>query len=149
MDGLLSENVALKWVKTYQSAATSAVTSDAVDLAPGSGQAYDGCLFLLRFGTAAADNTAKIQQSSDDAATDAYSDLEGTSVASGTSDEIVFIDVKKPTKRYLKCVLARGTSTVVDSIVAIPYFARQTPVDNTVSGTITGETFVSPAEGTA
>jgi hypothetical protein len=149
MIGALSEHVYTKWVKTYQSADTTAVTSDAFDTEPGSGQAYSGVRFLVRFGTAASNNTAKLQQSSDDGSTDAYSDLEGTSIASGSSDELVILDCPRPLKRYIKCVCARGTSTTVESIVAEGYNPRQYPVDNTVSGTVTAEINPSPAEGTA
>ena len=140
----LSDSVGLIKVKDHSAANTTAITSDAIDM-----QGYDGVLILTSFGTAAADNTVKVQQSSDDGSTDAYSDLEGTSVVSGTSDEDVWVDVVKPTKRYLKLVAARGTSSTLESIWAIRYGARKQPVDNTTSGTIIGEAHVSPAEGTA
>jgi hypothetical protein len=147
--GALTEKTYVVWAKNYQSAATSAVTSDAVNLAPGNGQAYSGVRFIVKFGTAATDNTAKLQQSSDDAATDAYSDLEGTSISSGASDEIVILDCPNPQKQYLKCVLARGTSSTVESIVAELYNPRTVPVDNTVSGTVNAEINPAPEEGTA
>lgn len=140
----LSDSVGLIKVKDHSTAATSAVTSDAIDM-----QGYQGVLILTSFGTAAADNTVKVQQSSDDGSADAYSDLEGTSVASGTSDEDVWVDVYKPTKRYLKLVATRGTSSTLESIWAVRYGAAKQPVDNTTSGTIIGEAHVSPAEGTA
>lgn len=149
MIGAISEKHFLQWIKTYQSAATSTVTSSAVDMAPGSGQAFDKALFVAYIGTPAADNTIKIQQSDDDGSTDAYSDLAGTSVVSGTSNELVYAEVIKPSKRYLKAVVTRGTSTTVDSIVAILGDPRISPVDNDTAGTSTGEINVSPAEGTA
>lgn len=142
--GFLAEKVKLLKIKDHSTADTSAVTSDTVDT-----QGYDGVLFVTSFGTAASGNTIKLQQSSDDAATDAYSDLEGTSVSSGTSDEDVWIDIQRPGKRYLKLVAARGTSSTLESVWAILYNARSLPVDNTTSGTIIGETTLSPAEGTA
>lgn len=131
-------------IADHSTAATSAVTSIAVDTA-----GYDGALFFSSFGTAAADNTVKVQQSSDDGSTDAYSDLEGTSVSSSTSDEDVWVDVFRPTKRYLKFVAARGTSSTLESMWVQLYNPRTMPVDNTTSGTITGEVFATPAEGTA
>lgn len=140
----LSECSKLIKIKDHSTAATSAVTSDAVDT-----QGYRAALFFTSFGTAAADNTVKLQQSDDDAVADAYSDLEGTSVASGTSDEDVWIDIIKPRKRYLKFVAARGTSSTLESMWVLLYNPLALPVDNTTSGTIIGETTVSPAEGTA
>lgn len=144
LPGYLSDQVKLLKIQDHTTAATSAVTSDTVDTA-----GYDSVLFITSFGTAASGNTIKLQQSSDDAATDAYSDLEGTSVSSGTSDEDVWIDIHRPGKRYLKLVAARGTSSTLESMWAILYNARALPVDNTISGTITGEQTQSPAEGTA
>lgn len=144
MRGFLSEKVKIVKIKDHSTADTSAVTSDAVDT-----QGYDGVLFVTSFGTAAAGNTVKVQQSSDDAAADAYADLTGTSVTSGTSDEDVFVDVQRPKERYLKLVAARGTSSTLESMYAILYNPRSLPIDNTTSGTITGETHLSPAEGTA
>lgn len=140
----LSSRISITKIKDHSTAATSAVTSDAVDMA-----GYEGVLFRTSFGTAAADNSVKIQQSSDDGSADAYSDLEGTSVVSGTSDENVWIDVFRPTKRYLKLVATRGTSSTLESIWADKYLPRTMPVDNTTSGTIIGEVSATPAEGTA
>lgn len=144
MRGYLSEKVKIVKIKDHSTADTTAVTSDAVDT-----QGYDGVLFVTSFGTAASGNTVKVQQSSDDAAADSYADLTGTSVTSGTSDEDVFVDVQRPKERYLKLVAARGTSSTLESMYAILYNPRSLPVDNTTTGTITGETHLSPAEGTA
>lgn len=142
--GFLAEQVKITKIADHSTAATSDVTSSAVDMA-----GYDGCLFISSFGTAAANNTIKLQQSSDDGATDTYADLTGTSVASGTSDEDVWIDIQRPKERYLKLVGLRGTSTTMESIWAIQYNGRSIGVDNTTSGTIIGETSLEPAEGTA
>jgi hypothetical protein len=142
--GHLVDKIKMLKIQDHTTAATSAVTSDAVDM-----QGYEGVLIFSSFGTAAAGNTIKLQQSDDDGATDAYSDLEGTSVSSGTSDEDVWIDCYKPAKRYIKAVFARGTSSTLESVWAIRYDARTLAVSNVVSGTIIGEKFVTPAEGTA
>lgn len=126
------------------SAGTSTLTSDAIDTA-----GYEGILAIAKFGTAAAGNTLKAQQSSDDAASDAYTDLEGTSVGVGSSDEIVWLEIHQPRERYLKVLALRGTSTTLDSLIVLGYGPRDLPVDNTVAGTIHGESHTSPAEGTA
>ena len=140
----ISELVKFQKVQDHTSAGTSTVTSDTIDLS-----GYDGVCVISSFGTAASNNTVKLQQSSDDGGSDDYSDLEGTSTTSGSSDEDVFVDLKSPTKRYVKAVFARGTSSTLESVYAILYRARALPVDNTTTGTIAGETFTAPAEGTA
>ncbi len=142
--GFLSEKVKLVKIQDHTTAGTTTITSSAVDT-----QGYDGVLFFTSYGTAAADNIAKVQQSSDDAAADAYADLVGSGVASGTSDEDVWIDIQRPKERYLKFLGVRGTSSTLESMWAILYNPRSVPVDNTTSGTITGEANLSTAEGTA
>lgn len=138
----LSSNVKITKVADHSTAATSAVNSTGVDMC-----GYEGVIFLTSFGTAAANNTLNAAQGADNSSD--WEDLEGTSVASGTSDEDVWIDVYRPTDRYVRCEAARGTSSTLESIWAIQYGARKAPVDNTTSGTITGELHASPSEGTA
>lgn len=146
--GLLSDCVKLIKVKDHSTADTAAVDSDGVDMDQDGG--YEGVLFLTSFGTAAANNTLKAQQSSDNGVADGFSDLEGTLTAPGASDEDHWLDIYKPTKRYVRAEATRGTSSTLESIWALLYGPRNTMnVDNTVSGTITGEGHVSPAEGTA
>lgn len=146
--GLMSSRVKLIKVQDHTTAATSAVNSDGVDMDQDGG--YAGVLFFSSFGTAAANNTVNLAQSSDNGSTDDYTDLTGTSVSSGTSDEDVWLDVYKPTKRYVRLEAARGTSSTLESIWAVLYEPRNTvSVDNTISGTIVGEGWVSPSEGTA
>lgn len=141
----LSNHVKITKVKDHSGAATSAVDSDAVDMA-----GFDGVIFLTSFGTAAANNTLKAAQSADSAGSpDDFSDLANTSVSSGTSDEDVWIDIYRPRKRYVRVTAARGTSSTLESIWAIQYRGRKAPVSNVLAGTIVGEAHVSPAEGTA
>lgn len=139
----LSSYVKITKVADHSTANTTDVTATEVDMA-----GYEGVLFLSSFGTAAANNTMKAQQ---DTVTGMGSaaDLLGTSVASGTSDEDVWIDVFRPRERFVRVVGLRGTSTTMESIWAIQYGGRKQPVDNTTTGTIAGEAHVSPAEGTA
>lgn len=138
----LSSGIKITKVADHSTAATSAVNSTGVDMS-----GYEGVIFITSFGTAAANNTINAAQGADNS-TD-WEDLTGTSVTSGTSDEDVWIDVYRPTDRYVRCEAARGTSSTLESIWAIQYGARKAPVDNTTSGTITGELHASPSEGTA
>jgi hypothetical protein len=138
----LSNHVKITKVKDHSGSADTAVVSDAVDMS-----GYEGVLFVTSFGTAAAGNT--ILASQDTASGGSYEDLAGTSVSSGTSDEDVWVDVYRPSKRYVRCEIARGTASTLESIYAIQYGPRVLPVSNVLSGTIIGEAHVSPAEGTA
>lgn len=143
--GFLSDRVKFIKVKDHSADGTSAVNSDGVDMNQDGG--YEGVIFLTSFGTAAAGNTMNAAQGADNSSD--WVDLTGTSVTSGTSDEDVWLDIYKPTDRYVRAEIARGTSSTLESIWAILYNPRSTPVDNTTSGTIAGEAHISPAEGTA
>lgn len=147
MNGLLSKQCKFIKVKDHSAAATTAVDSDGVDMDQDGG--WEGVVFLTSFGTAAAGNTVNAAQSSDNALADDYTDLEGTSVSSGTSDEDVWLDIYRPTKRYVRLEAARGTSSTLESIWAILYRGKKLPATNVTSGTIIGEGHVSPDEGTA
>lgn len=128
-------------------APTGAGTSD-VDSAVVDMQGYEGVIFLTRFGTAAANNSIKVQQGQDSGLSDA-ADLTGTSVVSGSSDEGCGVDIHKPLERYLRIRALRGTSSTLGEIWAIKYGSRVMPRVSALSGTLNVETHVSPAEGTA
>jgi hypothetical protein len=144
--GYLTDNIKITKVKDHSTAATSAVDSDAVDMT-----GYDGVVFITSFGTANANNTANLAVSATSGGS--YDDLLGTSVASGTSDEDVWLDmqggVADSTKPWVRLEVARGTSSTLESIWAIQYKARALPISNVVSGTIIGEQHNRPIAGTA
>lgn len=137
----LSNKVKLTKVADHTTAATTAVNSSSVDM-----QGFEGVIFITSFGTANSGNTCNLAQSSDDSN---FDDLTGSSVTSGSSDEDIWIDVYRPSDRYVRLEAVRGSSSTLESIWAIQYGARVQPVDNTTTGTIAGEAHVSPAEGTA
>ena len=110
----LSRNV-LKKVKDHSATTTDAVNSDIVDTA-----GYQGVCFFTSLGTANATNTMKVQQSATNA-TDDMLDLTGTSVTSGTTDEDLIIEVRRPTDRYVRVVVSRGATTTCESIWCILY----------------------------
>lgn len=129
-------------------AGTSTITPSAgVDM-----QGFNSAMFLVLLG-ALTDTTVpsiKIQQSDDDGVADGYSDLEGTAYAVTDADDnkVIAVEIIRPTKRYLKLILARATANaVLDGIVAIlgnpigPLPITQTTLGN--------EVHVTPAEGTA
>jgi hypothetical protein len=143
VEGNFSTRNKLVKVQDHTAAGTTPVTSDIIDT-----QGYEGAFFFTSFGTAAANNNLKAQQGAASDLSDA-ADLEGSAVASGTSDEDVWIEVYRPRERYLRVVGTRGTSSTLESIWCILYNPRVLPVSNILSGTIVGEKNVSPAEGTA
>lgn len=149
MQAYLTECCKFVKLADHTAAGTADVTGASVDMAEDGG--YDGVVFFTSFSVAAADNSLKAQQSSDDAVADAYSDLEGTGVVTGTSPsyEDVVLDIYRPTKRYVRPVAVVDTSSTVESIWSIRYKSRDLPITNTVSGTLLVEQHSSPAEGTA
>lgn len=127
----LSQNSKIELVKAAQIAATSAIESNVVDMS-----GYDGVLFLTRFGTAAANNSVKVQQGEESNLSDAV-DLEGSGVVSGAdpSNEAIYVDVYKPNKRYVRLYATRGTSSTLGEIWAIKYCPRKAPQVHAVKGT--------------
>ncbi|OHD25515.1 MAG: hypothetical protein A2064_11370 [Spirochaetes bacterium GWB1_66_5] len=138
----LSSAIKITKVADHSAADTTAVNSTGVDMT-----GYQGVLFLTSFGTANANNTVNAARGLTLGGT--YDDLTGTSVASGTSDEDVWIDVYRPGDVFVRLEAARGTSSTLESIWAIQYGAAKMPVDNTTTGTIVGEVHAEPGEGTA
>jgi hypothetical protein len=138
----LSRHYCVK-VADYTSAGTTDINSSIVDTA-----GYAGVVFLTSLGTANATNTIKVQQSATNATND-MTDLEGTKVSSGTSDEDLIVEVHQPTDRYVRAVVNRGASSTCESIWAILYGQGNSIATNSVSGTQVAEVHASPAEGTA
>lgn len=142
-NSFLSENCRIDSIGAYTAAGTSTVTSSAIDM-----QGYEAVLIIAKLGTTATNNTAKLQQSSDDGATDTYDDLAGSKLTPGTNNEVQFLlEAKNLQKRYVKAVFARGTSSTLSEIFAIRYPARSEPV--TQATTTLANKLNAPAEGTA
>jgi len=122
---------------------TDAITSSIVDTA-----GYESAVFFTSFSTANATNSIKIQQNTANQTT-GMADLLGSSVASGTSDEDVIIEITKPQERYLQVVVTRGVATTCESIWCVLYNGNGGLAANSVSGTQIAEQSSSPIEGTA
>lgn len=145
----LFKSIEIQRVSNAVAAGQTTITSSAVDMS-----GFDVCKFEVHFGaiTAGAATSVKIQQSSDDGASDAYSDLAGTSatVADDQDNKILVVEVVRPLKRYLKCIVSRATqNSVVDSIVAHKGEPRTLPVVQGSTVMAASETAASPDEGTA
>jgi hypothetical protein len=143
-----SKEVEFVRISNATAAGTGTITSDAVNMASAEGVAVIVAMGAVTSGAA---TSVKLQQSSDDGGTDAYSDLEGTSITIADTDDnkMLVLDLVKPTKQYIKAVVSRATAnSAVDGIFAVKYGKRLQPV--TQGSTVaTTETHISPAEGTA
>lgn len=140
---MLLNKIAIKKAVSYTSAAASNVNGDVIDTANA-----ESALFVVRFGTAAANNTVKVQQGALADGSD-MADLEGSQVSVGASDEIVAVEIVKPRERYLRVVVLRGTSSTIEAGFALVGGLRLMPADNAEAGTIASEKLISPPEGTA
>ena len=114
-------------------------------------QGYNSALFLVLLGaiTATGVPAIKVQQSSDDGVADGFSDLESSAyaVTDADDDKIIAVEILRPTKRYLKLILARATANcVLDGIVAMLGNPTSVPITQVTLG---NEVLVAPAEGTA
>lgn len=131
---------------TAGAAGTSDINGSTLDM-----KGFDGVLVIVRFGeiTASAVTSIKMQQGAASNLSDA-ADLEGTgqTVADDDDDETFYIDLYRPRERYVRVVVDRGTqNAVVASAEYIQYGAHDEPT--THGSGVSGETHVSPAEGTA
>lgn len=125
-------------VEAPTAAGTSTIDSAAYDMA-----GFAAICFIVRLGTPAANNNIRVRQ--DVASGGSYADLAGTLVNDAVKNQHM-VDITRPGKQFVKCRVTRGTSTTIDSLIAIQYRARTRPV---VQPTSIGEAWVSPAEGTA
>lgn len=140
----LSEVVTFTKVADHSASAGAEVDSASVDTA-----GYEGVVFLTSLSVANVGNYLAAQQSSDDGVADGWSDIEGSKVSSGASDEDLWLDIH-PTKRYVRAVVIRaGAATTCESIWALRYGGPVAPVSNVLAGTIAGEAHFAAAEGTA
>jgi hypothetical protein len=130
-------------------AGTTDVNGAIIDMA-----GYEGVLFIVMFGTLTATQVTKIKAQQDtDPAGGTMADLAGTlSAAMGDSDsgKGLVLDVFRPAKRYVRCVVDRGTANaVVDRGVAILYNPTTKPQALDTATIISQEVHVAPIEGTA
>ena len=113
---------------------------------------FEGVLIAVRMGaiTGGAVTSIKAQQGAASDLSDA-ADLAGTAqtIADTDDEKTFYIDLYKPRERYVRLVVDRGTANaVVSSADYIQYGPRSLPVASHGSN-VSGETHISPAEGTA
>jgi len=145
----LSKNVKITQAITVTNGAagTADITGAILDMS-----GFEGVLMIVTFGaiTSSAVTSIKAQQGAAAAMGDA-ADLEGTgqTVADDDDEQTFYIDLYKPQERYVRLYVDRGTANAaVASAEYIQYGAKKVPTTHQAT-VISGETHVSPAEGTA
>jgi len=131
---------------TAGAAGTSDINSSIIDMS-----GFEGVLFAVTFGaiTGGAVTSIKVQQGAASDMSDA-ADLEGSAqtIADTDDEKVFYVDVARPLERYVRLVVDRGTANaVVSSAIAVQYSPRNQPTSH--GSGVSGETHVSPAEGTA
>ena len=123
---------------------TTNINGTVVDMAN-----FEFVAFITSLGTAAANNGHKVQQGTTANASD-QADLLGSSLlCNNAAGKVLMSEVLHPQERYVRPVVIRGTTTTINSVLAIQWGPRTTPIDNNVVDVQAAETHVSPAEGTA
>lgn len=130
---------------TNGAAGTADINGATIDM-----QGFSSVMILVFMGaiTASAVTSIKAQQSNASDMSGAE-DLEGTgqTIAVADAEKVFGIDIHKPTKRYVRLIVDRGTANaVVSSAVAILYNGWSSGAAQGANVAI--ETFASPAAGT-
>ena len=130
---------------TNGAAGTTSINGTTLDM-----QGFEAVLMVVEVGAvvAGAVTTIKAQQGDQSDASD-MSDLLGTeqTVEDSDDDKTFYIDLIKPTKRYVRLVVPRATQNATVAASYIQSGARKAPTSHGTG--VEGETHVSPAEGTA
>ena len=129
---------------TAGAAATTDIDATSVDMS-----GFEQVTFVVPIGTivSGAVTSIKAQGSSNNSS---FSDLAGTSqtIADTDADKTFYVNVVKPSYRYVRLVVDRGTqNATVGGIIAIQSNPKTLPVSHGTS--VSGETHISPAAGTA
>ena len=118
---MLTENNKLVIIKAEQTAATSTVTSDHLDIT-----GWDGCLLFTNSGSTTATNIyATVNQ---------YDGTSNTDIASATfsnANDCYAFDIYRPlqsTGKYLSLDITRTTSTATNVIYALLYQGRKATI---------------------
>lgn len=127
-------------------AATTDIAGAECDMA-----GYDGVLMMVTFGTITGSAVTSIKAQQDTATGMASAaDLEGTgqTIADTDDEETFYIDLYRPTERFVRLYVDRATqNAVVACAHYIQYRGRSAP--STHGSGVSGEAHKTPDEGTA
>src|SRR5512137_2383079 len=129
----LSKGVKVARVLNGVAAGTTEQTGSVVDM-----QGFEGVQFVALFGalTATQVTSLKVQQGSLGDGSD-MADLAGslhTALADADGNKCLVTDLFRPQKRYVRCVVERGTANaVIDGTIALLYGPRVEPVAKDVT----------------
>ncbi|HLD93922.1 MAG TPA: hypothetical protein VI703_06950 [Anaerolineales bacterium] len=142
-----SSDVKITKVKDASAAGQTAVNSDAVDMA-----GYESVLFLVNAGAITATGVQSINAAESPTSGGTYTDLAGSKVpiADDDDNQAFWVEIKRPLQRFVRLEIARATAdSAFGAIWAFQFGPSVKPQINNVVDAITGELWVSPAEGTA
>lgn len=130
-------------------AGTSAINGTVIDML-----GYESIAFVAALGTLTATQVTGIKvQQSDASDGSGMNDLAGSAsgnMADADSNKLLAVEIYRPTKRYVRCVVTRGTANaVLDGIIALLYRAEITPAALHSTVAIAPKVLNSPAQGTA
>lgn len=145
--GLLTDDCKITQAITVTAgaAAATAVNGAILDMA-----GWDGVLMVVQFGAIVAGAATSIKAQQDTVVGfGTAADLlgSGQTVVDTADDTAFVIDIRRPTKRFVRLVVSRATQNATLSAVYIQYRGRNRPAVQPAGVTV--EAFVSPAEGTA
>lgn len=131
---------------TEKLAATQATGTDDFNSGIVDTQNCEGVQFFASVGAAAADTGVKIQQGDQPNLSDAIDLPDTLTLSDGTQTDFV-VDVYRPTKRYLRVVVVRPTTTTtIESIWAIRYSLRRANLDANTTTAQAATLSISPDE---
>jgi hypothetical protein len=137
-------------VSNAVAAGTTTIDCASVDMTGFEGVAFVACFNAL---TATQVTELKAQQSSDNGVNNAFADLANSIVgplADADSNLCLLLDVFRPTDRYVRPVIVRGTANAaIDSVIAIQYGPSRQPTTQDPTTVAASLYLASPQEGTA
>jgi len=133
-------------------AGTTTQTSTAIDMA-----GFDGVRFIVCLGAVTSTGIPAVKGTQADTSAGspvAFADILGslgTAYTASTDDNKVWVlDIYRPARRFVKCVVTRGTANaVIDSIVAEQYGGHVQPKADDATTVLGRKLIVSAADGTA
>jgi hypothetical protein len=115
-------------------AGVTAINGTGIDM-----QDFDSVTFEVAMGALSATQVTglKAQGSNDNGSVDPYADITGAATAAALdadSNKLLALEVNRPQKRWIRCVVTRGTANaVIDAGIAIQSGAKKAPVTHDVT----------------